>query len=307
MSIRAWMRYASALTFQLLALGLALNIIYTALRGAIDVRNYWHEQHEIERNQTAHAAEIIASQCSVSDAPRAWVAECISEAVDRYVESEHSDQDLQAQKDMAYWAQLLFWLTVVGSTVSVVGLWLLFVSLRHTRIAISDSREIGEAQVRAYLSLDTNEGKTVLQKFSAGEIPQVEFVTKNSGNSPALKHRYAAGVAVVDMDFPTHNGDLVAPIADGPEPNDVLPSGDTATGESVNGAAITADQIRQIVLPQPSKKLAFFGVLLYEDVFRKPRRTRFCLELRVVESKAKNGSGAFKYTWVKTAYHNDAD
>ncbi|MBQ0751546.1 MAG: hypothetical protein KBT70_15235 [Roseovarius sp.] len=301
------LRWAAAITFQLLALGVALNVVVTTLMGALDVGKQWEQRNFAELRQTDQAANQIADICADLIPPAERLADCLAIEIKDYVNRKHSDQDLIAQKDMAYWAQALFWLTSFGAVVSVVGVWAIFLSLKHTRIAISDTREIGEAQVRAYLSLDASEGNTILRKFVAGEIPQVEFVTKNSGNSPALKHRYAAGIAIVEMDFPKHNTDLVDPVANGPEPNDVLPAGDKVTGLAENGSVITEDQIKQIVLHEPSKKLVFFGVLFYEDVFKKPRKTRFCLEMKILHRSAGAALSGFQYTWQKTALHNDAD
>lgn len=309
MSKRDWLRWIPYLTATAaLVIFIADSAINTFER-YLALDQEWRNQNQYEQTQTQKSAEIISRNCSITEIPPSRVAQCLVEEISRYVEKTHSDQDLQAQNKMAYWAQALFWLSGVGAIFSFVGLWLLFRSLRHTRTAIADTREIGEAQVRAYLSIDTSQEIMSIQALGRDQIPKVRFQIKNSGNSPALKFTYAAAVLLEPEGFPRNNSDILAPYAVGPEPSDVLPAGDYAHGETSNTEAWTNEMVQSAVGPNPTKKIVLAGIANYTDVFHKPQKTRFCLQLKILENAGPKGGetrGRFRYTWHKTAQHNDA-
>ena len=107
---------------------------------------------------------------------------------------------------MAYWAQALFWLSAVGAIISVTGIYLLFVSLRHTRTAIADTREIGEAQVRAYLSVSADDGEFPIIGYKTLR-PSAETKIRNYGASPAINCKTAAALMCRQIGFPSQNRD----------------------------------------------------------------------------------------------------
>lgn len=156
-------------------------------RGYLALEDEWERQHEEERDQTGRAADQIANRCRVPDVPPASVNDCLAAELDRYIGEDHSDQDLQAQAHMAFWAQALFWLTVVTAIISFGGLILLIVSLGQTRRAISDTREIGEAQVRAYLSINVRDVAIEVADDGDGSnlAVKIRIEVANSGNTPA--------------------------------------------------------------------------------------------------------------------------
>lgn len=304
---RDWLRYASALTFQLLALGLALNIIYAALMGGLELHNEWREQHEYERNQTREATKTIARDCGIAQFFAFRLADCLAEQVNRYIEEEHRDQDLQAQKDMAYWAQMLFWLTGFGSLISIVGIVLLFASLRQTSKAISDTREIGEKQVRAYIGVVPKMDDIAPRDFRKGGSPEVSIAVRNSGNSPALNFRYAAGFGIQPKGFPTHNGMVVEPVSDGPIPRTTVAVDDEVIITTRTEITLTDEVISDVVRVGADKRFFIFGVILYDDVFGKPHTTRFCFSMKIGATKEEVERTGIAFAWQQTANHNDAD
>lgn len=107
-----------------------------------------------------------------------------------YREEWRQEQDLEAQKEMSKWALMMFFASAVGVGVTAFGVFVVAQTLVATREAVSaanrtadEAKRIGEAQVRAYMSISnvsiifvTDDGKSV---------PIVQMKIENSGNSPA--------------------------------------------------------------------------------------------------------------------------
>lgn len=102
-------------------------------------------------------------------------------------ERQRAEQDLRDQDSMANWA---FWMFLVGLgeiLLTAVGVFLVWRTLIHTRDAavaardaVTETRRIGEAQVRAYLSCAS-------ARFDINEVWVVAVpVIKNLGQSPAI-------------------------------------------------------------------------------------------------------------------------
>jgi hypothetical protein len=227
--------------------------------------------------------------------------------INSYIEKKNSAQDLKAQMDMAYWAQVMAWVTVCGFFVSVGGLMMLFVSLRQTRTAIKDSRELGEAEVRAYLSLDLAGNDFPVVGFKE-ESPSDENKVTNFGSSPSMRSRLASTLLYRNRGFPADNAGIIIPTARGPEPSIVVPSGAFFIGQTTSNQKITPQMWKEILRPDPDFILLLVGIILYEDVFRKKHRTRFCLALHVIERKLDDaGLEKIRVSWRHTDLHNDAD
>lgn len=91
---------------------------------------------------------------------------------------------------MAYWAKVMFFTSAGGLVVSIFGLIALFISLAQTRKAIADTREIGEAQVRAYISIEPQKMRT-----KGDRAAEITAVVRNTGQTPALEVEIATYVA----------------------------------------------------------------------------------------------------------------
>ncbi|MDF1717439.1 MAG: hypothetical protein P1U75_12320 [Antarcticimicrobium sp.] len=84
---------------------------------------------------------------------------CVQQEVEATNEHKRSEYDLTAQQDMDDWSFWLLWVSVSSvavSTLAVILVWRTLDVTRETLIATQDmardTREIGEAQVRAYLT-----------------------------------------------------------------------------------------------------------------------------------------------------------
>ena len=231
MPVSDWLRWISYVTVTTALLVFTANTAMESFDRYLALDQKWRDQNQYEHTQAEKASKEIASKCGFAEVPVAFIARCLANQVQTYIEKTHSDQDLQAQKEMAYWAQALFWLTGVGAIGSFFGLWMLFRSLRHTRIAIKDTREIGEAQVRAYLALSNAPAQIAVKLLKPDQKVEVQFQVKNSGNSPGLTHNYVATILLEDDGFPVTNGNIIAPYAVGPMPVDVVRQGTSLLGQ----------------------------------------------------------------------------
>jgi hypothetical protein len=95
--------------------------------------------------------------------------------------------DLVAQRAMVCWAEWAFLATSTSVIVSAVALIGLFSSLRQTKRAIRDNREIGEVEAQAYVHAAS-------AKF--GETNNILIACKNTGATPA-SHFSVNGTAKV--------------------------------------------------------------------------------------------------------------
>lgn len=100
------------------------------------------------------------------------------------------EEDLNAQRNMAYWAAAMF--LAASATFFVTGLGVVYVAqtLDATRAAVEatnratdETRQIGEAQVRAYIG--GHEAEIVRAKDGRGFF--LNYSLKNYGQSPARK------------------------------------------------------------------------------------------------------------------------
>ncbi|MGO4449099.1 hypothetical protein AB4Y96_09245 [Phyllobacterium sp. TAF24] len=93
------------------------------------------------------------------------------------LQQEREELDLFAQRSMARWS---FWTVLVSAlsvVVSTVALFGLFRSLSHTRLAITDARQIGEYEIQAYVHAS---------KLELGSGAKSIILTcKNTGSTPA--------------------------------------------------------------------------------------------------------------------------
>jgi hypothetical protein len=189
---------------------------------------------------------------------------------DKYYEDRNTreDLDLKAQQSVADSTEKILRLTKLQMGVSVVGLGLLFWSLRQTRTAIKDTREIGEAQVRAYMSLsdiNLNWGPETFREFTP------EFKWKNTGQSPALK-------CIVYTDFHIQEFDsddvLVTSFSERPTSSKVGVF--CAAGADFNAPGSNIAKYEAVDFYSKKRRLVIFSAITYEDVFGEKHLVEAC-------------------------------
>jgi hypothetical protein len=133
-------------------------------------------------------------------------------------DADHTRRDLAAQEDMAFWAKLMFWAASAETIVTGIGVWLVLRTLIHTRRAANytkdavdeaknqtaETRRIGEAQVRAYVSWS---GVRPGVSFNVEDAPVAIRLTahiRNTGQSPStLRALYVDCPVVAVGEMPT--------------------------------------------------------------------------------------------------------
>ncbi|MEX0282123.1 MAG: hypothetical protein AB3N13_13150 [Arenibacterium sp.] len=136
----------------------------------------------------------IENECADFDG--AALLECKHD-IEQAERDAHRDQkDLKAQRYMALWAFIMAVASLFGLGVTVVGLVFIYRTLKASEKAtdaavqsVAVSREIGEAQVRAYLSVD----QATVEADNKGHLV-LKVTLKNSGNSPARRVRQTTRV-----------------------------------------------------------------------------------------------------------------
>ncbi len=156
----------------------------------------------------------------------------VVETIDAYQQTQEfeyrAEADLMAQQDMAFWAMLMFFASLVTIAITAIGVWLVKRTLDATlkavedtsvataamreaneiaRASLSESRRIGEAQAKAYLNISLGglnfnplheRGKITGRATNTGVTPAVEFEISAKGTI------YCDGNAVQDLVIRNH-------------------------------------------------------------------------------------------------------
>lgn len=155
--------------------------IYLFAKRQYEIGRYAHTAYQSRTyDNQQEAADEISRRCAVFFEIEA-IRDCLREQIRTYQAEDNSDEDLQAQKDMALWALWVAATGGVGLIVSFLGLLAVYLSLRQTRKAISIDREVGHAQARAYLDIASTE---VVRLKPEGET-EIKIRIFNSGVTPA--------------------------------------------------------------------------------------------------------------------------
>lgn len=147
----------------------------------LEAEHYAAEYASESQERIEHCAALAAS---------ADIAECISQVVGATREHQRGERDLATQRDMAKWAGWLLVASGTGVWITLAGVIYVALTLKATREAVAaanrtadEAKRIGEAQVRAYMSVGD-----ISIIFGADEekiIPIIQMKIRNSGNSPA--------------------------------------------------------------------------------------------------------------------------
>lgn len=116
------------------------------------------------------------------------LAECIIEIEQSERSNYRAEQDLHAQRYMMVWAFFMTLVSFLTAGIAAAGLYWIRATLIETREAVraaddavAVTRDLGQAQVRAYITIESCTVVFDTEKSNLGFRIQV----KNSGNSPA--------------------------------------------------------------------------------------------------------------------------
>jgi hypothetical protein len=193
MSGRHWLIFS--------AIGLAFLIVTYAVPPLV---SYYQNAYRAER---AAEQEYQQSKRVAPFDPSAASPEANSQA---YRDEWRAERDLRAQRRVAQWTVIIGLASILGLALTGIGVWLILLNLREARKvtteairsadaahasvdearkatkaaedAVLETRRVGEAQVRAYLTLIEASIEYTTDKFR----PRVHLRVKNTGQSPAL-------------------------------------------------------------------------------------------------------------------------
>ncbi len=297
-------RVILSVTVQIIAIYLLAGLGLSIWSGYNAKLETYHQEKQRAQAEHHQASRNISSECAVSNAPPGFVAECLAAHVEAYERRRNTNQDLQAQQDMAYWALLMFGASAAGLLVSVGGLILLLRSLRQTETAISTDREVGHAQVRAYLTIDPG----MPDAIKPGHMPVVEIKIKNTGQSPAYFVKYIATIRVETHPLSPGNEWYIFPASEQTETVGMtLPSQGDFAARAEGAEALTAEDI-QSAMNGADKRIYLACIVYYKDVFREQRITRFCAYLDDSGKTLPGPDGRMlkAYSWVVAPINNEA-
>lgn len=143
-----------------------------------------------ERDRGYDAAKEQYDSAYERSAPPAVRSQSLVSDIEAYRQEWREEQDLRAQRDMAQWAWLMMVASFAGVGITAVGIVFVAQTLVTTRAAVDaanrtadEAKRIGEAQVRAYMSISN---VSIIFVSDNGKIvPGIEMKIGNSGNSPA--------------------------------------------------------------------------------------------------------------------------
>ncbi|WP_146767893.1 hypothetical protein [Mesorhizobium atlanticum] len=143
----------------------------------------YQEKAEQDRRD---AQKVIAESCFGMALPA--FTKCVSDKLETYDRKQASDQDLQAQKDMAFWALCTFLASCAGLAVTVIGIYYVRKSLLASHEAVDTARQQLVADQRPWLLVVPSFVRPI--RFDPkGAIIEVALDIRNIGKTPA-QHVY---------------------------------------------------------------------------------------------------------------------
>jgi hypothetical protein len=259
------------------ALATASSMIILLGHLAIGLQTALDHQRENNRKLQADAKERqekasqeIASRCSIGVDRSEEIRVCVAKEIEAYREQNKSSRELEVQQQSANWALGSLAVSFGALVVSAFGLWMLRQSLLYTRAAIGISREIGHAQVRAYLSI-TPEITVCLP----GRKVEATIKVINEGQSPAKNFGYIAYIYMRDHPMPETSWPLIVPAEGQKTPKGVLPPKAEHFCEAISPEILTPEDYRMI-RENGKRRLYIAMVAFYSDVFGEDRVSTYC-------------------------------
>jgi hypothetical protein len=218
-------------------------------------------------------------------------------AQERSTQSQGRDQydvrDLDAQEQMAFWTQAMFWASAVAVVFTLAGLVLIAVTLHHTKRAadygkamvdearkttqaalegtqaardtVEVTREIGEAQARAYiLPIDCR-----IVGFVVGNKPFAVVKFKNVGATPADKVTVLG--SIVCTVYPQEKSHF-QPLTSNDKYTTLLSPGIPASTHIKRHIPLTTDEVANI--SEGKSALYIYVSIVFTDVFGRTNRSR---------------------------------
>lgn len=249
------------------------------------------------------------------------VTGCGPKTVDRIGYAEEIGQedyytacDLDAQESVANSTRWLLLIALFQTALGVVGTILVWRTLIFNRKAIETAdqaiavtREIGEAQVRAYIGVTIKAGPNQPSQMQAGQTPEIRITITNHGSSPAKRMRVMGVIFLADEPPRPGSINFQWPDPERADSETTLASGRDSFTTLYAMEPLTQTDREAIFAAGASRQMFAAGRVTYDDVFHKPHETRFCFALRLTEVR-REGEGLSAVTnWGTTRHFNEVD
>ncbi|CAN7647797.1 hypothetical protein [Mesorhizobium caraganae] len=280
----------AAATVLIFMVGIMSAIILEQYAKVREVYAVYQEHSERDRRDTE---KMIAESCFGMD--KSAFVKCVSDKFETYDRDQSSNQDLQAQKDMAFWAFCTFLASCVSLAITGLGIY-------YVRNTLLTSIEATNHELRAYLSV-VPDGINPLQ-IRPMVIGHVRV--RNVGQAIAKNvHLMVRMTASQDRDLSAFDVSEA----------ETKPTGSIAPTADIWKGSYQTLSLADII-PQGGKQnyLYVWGAVYYDDGFGQRRRTTFChrydTDSRVTEG---DQSGQITRVYVSadkaryTETGNDAD
>ena len=179
---------------------------------ALFLTAFWYSLSKLVQYQEGHSNERAAAAQYYSDTAQhgpsscrtvveedgliAWLT-CLADNVSTDGSVKHAEYDLKAQQDMAVWAFGMLIATIWLTVITLLGVYFVWRTLVATQNMARDARDIGEAQVRAYLTPTLVE----VSYIPTNSCLRFKCKISNHGQSPAID-----AYALVKVHFFTGDG-----------------------------------------------------------------------------------------------------
>jgi len=210
--------------------------------------------------------------------------------------------DLAAQHSMAESTRGLHWAAWATVGFTGFGAFLRWQTLIATQQTVKVTREIGQAQTRAYLGMDTaSENLIKIDNPKIGNRVCVKFCLKNFGNSPAKNFRYAAMCKF--QEHPINSSGIHTAI---PKDDSGVSKANVHASGIMTCEAFTEEPLEsgnaKILVGNGNKRLYLIARVDYTDVFDQDQFINICLYF---ESSIKDQGGhAYIGNWYQAEDYN---
>lgn len=305
MSFRAWC-LAAALGIAALAF-IGMGAFYSLDSFSRYQIDHTSQLQEVAADQTGAASQGIDSCRAIlnEDGVLSWL-ECVVKTLSSDSEETLSQYDLEAQQDMAAWAYGMFIATIWIAGITLLGVTFAGWTLVATRQMALDTRDIGEAQARAYVGLSRIDAESVIAALTERDQREISFGIKNFGQSPARQLRFLAVYNIHPRNIAPRDEDFIQ--AEGVEhpPDDTLQVGQEITGTARAYEGLSEKDYAAALDPLNVARLHIFGVITYADVFGREHKTRFGLYGKFDLDELEDGRSSVEPSFATLGFHNDA-
>jgi hypothetical protein len=164
----------------MLAIG-TLMVFVTAL-GFISTAAYDRATKDYQTSQTySEAQREFERRCVGLEGDE--IFDCLSKQIQTAREPARSEEEVQAQKEMARWA---WWMLLVTGGIGFGTIAVAFAGVHWVRETLMATTRLGEMQLRAYLVVEEASATFIRNSRNAIAGVEIKVIVKNGGSTPAI-------------------------------------------------------------------------------------------------------------------------